>query len=439
MIIGIVKLWQSGFIRSVATVASGAALAQFVTMAFAPVITRLYGPEAFGLQSLFLSLLGMCGTLAALAYPAAIVMPRKQRDALTIVKLALIIGTLVAALLALVLYLVAEELLQLIGAESLGHLVYLLPLALILSLLSSLMDQWLIRNKAYRILAWFKVTTALITGVTKSGVGVIVPGASTLILTNMVCGLAGTFLALALWLRKRSTEFTGVLHFQIKSMVAVARDYRDFPLYRAPQNFINTASQSLPIILISAYFGPVYAGQYAIAISVLGVPTSLIANSVMAVFYPRVTDAVRNNENARKLILKSMLAMALFGSAPYFFLAVSAPAIFPYIFGEEWVMSGQYAQWLAPWLFLQYLNRPAVAAVPVLGLQKGLLLYEVFSTGSKLVALWVGYVLYRDAIISVAIYSIVGSLAYIFLIFWVLYESGATPMKAIHSSGQNEL
>ena len=45
------------------------------------------------------------------------------------------------------------------------------------------------------------------------------------------------------------------------------------------------------------------------------------------------------------------------------------------------------ARWFARWLFLQHLNRPAVAAVPVLESQCGLLLYEVFSIGSKIAAL----------------------------------------------------
>ncbi|UCZ56541.1 hypothetical protein LGV61_12545 [Desulfurispirillum indicum] len=49
------KLYNSKFIRNVAIVASGTAAAQAITMAFAPIITRIYGPEIrkFGGKMLF--------------------------------------------------------------------------------------------------------------------------------------------------------------------------------------------------------------------------------------------------------------------------------------------------------------------------------------------------------------------------------------------------
>lgn len=65
-------------VRHVMTVATGTAAAQAISMAFAPLITRFHGPEAFGLQSLFLSIVALLATLAALSYPIAIVLPRSD-------------------------------------------------------------------------------------------------------------------------------------------------------------------------------------------------------------------------------------------------------------------------------------------------------------------------------------------------------------------------
>jgi len=52
----IARTWKSKFLRSVAVVAFGTAGAQAITMAFSPVITRLYGPEAFGLLGVFMAM-----------------------------------------------------------------------------------------------------------------------------------------------------------------------------------------------------------------------------------------------------------------------------------------------------------------------------------------------------------------------------------------------
>ena len=40
-----VKLSKNPFVRNVMIVATGTAVSQAITMAFSPIITRLYGPE----------------------------------------------------------------------------------------------------------------------------------------------------------------------------------------------------------------------------------------------------------------------------------------------------------------------------------------------------------------------------------------------------------
>jgi len=423
MIAAFKKITDSGFVRNVATVATGTAAAQAITLAFAPVITRLYGPEAFGLQGLFASLLGLCATLAALGYPTAIVLPRRQQDAVGIAKLSIFIATAFAVLVAILLAVLGDRLLNLLNAQALGPLVYLLPVAMVFSAMSAVLSQWLIRNRAYGITARFQVVTALLMGLAKSGVGLITPGAAALVITNVLGGLMGTLLTFWGWLRWRTADKKVTMSSPSKSMVALAGEYRDFPLFRTPQNFINAVSQSLPVILLTAYFGAASAGQYSIALSLLGVPAALIGGSVMSVFYPRVTEAVHNHENVRGLIIKATLGMMAAGCLPYLLVMAFGPLLLPVIFGDQWSESGRYAQWLAPWLFLQFANRPAVAAIPSLGLQKGLLVYELFSTGSKVVALWVGFVLYESAIVSVALFSLAGIAAYVWLILWVIHSS----------------
>ena len=72
------------------------------------------------------------------------------------------------------------------------------------------------------------------------------------------------------------------------------------------------------------------------------------------------------------------------------------------------------------YIFFNFINKPAVAAAPVLGLQKGLLVYEVFSTGSKLVALYFGFVVFQDALLAIILFSFFGAGAYMVLIFWIV-------------------
>src|SRR5690554_2213898 len=60
----------------------------------------------------------------------------------------------------------------------------------------------------------------------------------------------------------------------------VAHEYRDFPLYRAPQLLVNSLGFALPTLLLTATFGAAAAGFYAVTQMVMGLPSALIGRAV---------------------------------------------------------------------------------------------------------------------------------------------------------------
>ena len=75
------KVVRSSFLKSVILVASGTAGAQVINLLASPIITRMYGPDAFGLLGTFIAFLGVLTPIAALSYPLAIVLPSSDREA----------------------------------------------------------------------------------------------------------------------------------------------------------------------------------------------------------------------------------------------------------------------------------------------------------------------------------------------------------------------
>jgi len=94
------RLLSSRFAKNVALVATGTAGAQAITMAFSPAITRLYGPEAFGLLGTFTATLAIVTPIAALTYPIAIVLPKKDDDARGIAKLSVLLAFFISLAVA---------------------------------------------------------------------------------------------------------------------------------------------------------------------------------------------------------------------------------------------------------------------------------------------------------------------------------------------------
>lgn len=78
---------------------AGAAGAQVTSVLFYPLITRLFGPETLGVLGTFTAVAAMASSLAALAYPLAIVLPRNDRDAIALARVSFFISILLATFL----------------------------------------------------------------------------------------------------------------------------------------------------------------------------------------------------------------------------------------------------------------------------------------------------------------------------------------------------
>src|SRR5699024_599737 len=100
--------------------------------------------------------------------------------------------------------------------------------------------------------------------------------------------------------RKSSYRDNGQSDKRGKNSLELAKEYYDFPMYRAPETFLSTISQGLPVLMLTAFFGSAAAGFYTIGRTVLYMPSRLIGKSVEDVFYPRVSEAAKNKENVTK-------------------------------------------------------------------------------------------------------------------------------------------
>lgn len=183
---------------------------------------------------------------------------------------------------------------------------------------------------------------------------------------------------------------------------------------------LNALSQSLPVLMLASFFGPASAGFYSIGRTVLGIPSTLIGKSVGDVFYPRITECINKNENPTPLILKSTLLMSAVGIVPFGLVMVIGPWLFSLVFGSEWGVAGEYARWLALWSYFGFLNRPSVAAIAALKLQKFFLFYEMFSVLLRAISLYTGFWLYKSDMIAVTLFSISGVVLNVFLVIYTL-------------------
>lgn len=405
-------------------VASGTAGAQMITMMFAPVITRIYGPEAFGLLGVFTGILTIVMPLAALAYPLAIVLPKQDSEAKSVAMLSLRIALCNCLVIALILLLFGNFIAGLLRMEDIANFMLLIPLAMFFSALLQIMQQWLIRKKQFNVSARVAISQSIILNLSKVGLGIIKPiGAILIILSTFGYMLY----AVQLWFgnnnwAKKSERLANIEASQIH-FKNIARKYRDFPFFRAPQNLLDAFSQSMPLLMMSAFYGASSAGFYALARMVLSIPIGLIGTAVGNVFYPYINEARHHNVELSKPIVKATLLLGAVGIIPFGLIILFGPWLFGFVFGSEWIISGEYARWLSIWLFFAFCNRPTVATIPVLKIQHIQLMINIIGIVLRAIALLTGFFYFQSEIVAIALFSTTYALMNVLLIGITLFKS----------------
>lgn len=415
------KIWRNRLVKSVLVVASGTAGAQAIGMAFIPFITRTYGPEVYGTLGAFIALTGILTTLVALTYPVAIVLPKSDDTAKGLVKLSILIAIGISLIVFIVLWLAGGWIMPKLGVASLSGFIYFIPLVMFLTACQNISQQWLVRKKAFKSIANISIVHSLINYGSQALVGIYAP------LAGVLIGIH----TLAIAIRSILTGYIGKKIIDTPankkrkniSLKKVAYEYRDFPLYRAPQAVLSAASQSLPVLMLTAFFGPASAGFYALTRTALGLPSTLLGSSVQSVFYPHFNEAVLDKQKTLPLLIKATAVLAVIGIWPFILVILLGPFLFNFVFGQEWQQAGRYAQWLSIWLFFVLISRPAISAIPVFKMQRWFLGYEVISSAMRVASLILGFVLFSKDIVAVALYSVVGALIYFCLILKVFLSA----------------
>lgn len=419
----LLHLRKSKFTRNVAVVAGGTAGAQAIAMASTPVITRLYGPEALGFLGTFTAIVSVVAPCAALTYPIAIGLPKSDGDAKGLMRLSFYLSVALTILVSLAILVGKDWFIEVFNLQSIAAFIVLIPLAMFFSAWLEIAQQWLIRKKLFSITARVAVVQSLFVNFAKIGFGWFNPAAIVLIVLAVI-GNALNSIMLFLSIKKREVLVTHTdENHSATPLVELAKKYYDFPLYRAPQVFINSASQSLPVLMLASLFGPAAAGFYTLARLAMAVPSMLVGKSVGDVFYPRINEAVHNGEDITRLIVKATVVLAAVTLLPFALVVAFGPWLFSVVFGAKWAAAGVYARWLAFFFYFNLINRPSVASVPALGLQKGLLVYEIMSSASKALGLVIGFYVYSSDVIAIMLFSIIGALVYGAMIAWIIINS----------------
>lgn len=333
----------------------GFALAQAVPLLATPLLARLFTPEAFGLQTFFVSLASVLLIASTLRLDLAVVLAADEQEAHDIVALALFQTAIVATLTLAVILSFGGQIAQAFGSKAIsaGDNVFwamiLVPMVLAMALLQ-LVSGLLTWRKQFGPIARAQVLNQ----VTYVGVAITLG----LVLAPAI-GLIGAKLAgqlcaalMIAWVVRTTWRNLRLAPPSVRS--TLWRKCRPFIIFNAPYSAVATLGREVPILAFAAMSASAPAGFYGLTRTLLGAPATLLAASLSQVFYREAAEH-SGTDRLRQLTTAILGASMTFTAPAIAFLLVWGSDAFAFAFGKEWRTAGNFAVILAvpAWLAMQ--------------------------------------------------------------------------------------
>ena len=407
------------FVKNVLTLITGSAISQIVIYASILLLTRLFSTELFGIYILFSSVTLILKPLATLQYEFAIVLPKKNEDAINLLGFSIIVLCCYCLILLLIIDIYNESIAKFFNIIELSNFIYLLPLSVFLFGCVSVFDYWNNRTNKFKNISQGLIVKSSVMSATQ-----IATGFSSLKSFGLIPGmLLGQFFQL-LFLVKVSAKLMITLRKEIslKKMFLLAKKYKDIPIFNTIINLTNNLSNELPVLLITKYFGLENSGIYGLAIKFTRAPIGVFQQSVSQVFFNKASKVYNNEGNMHALVIKTakhLLLISMFIFVPLFAISFYLDILF----GENWSDVGLYSRILIPWLFFAFLSNPITSLIMILNKQKTIIFYDIFLLIFRFLALFLGYYFYKNIVISLMLFSAVGVLFNILIFIYLLKTS----------------
>ena len=407
------------FVKNVLTLITGSALSQVVVYASILLLTRLFSAELFGIYILFSSATIILKPLATLQFEFAIVLPKKDKDAINLFAFSTLILILYCLLLLLIVSLFKTEILDFFNVTVLSNFIYLLPLNVFLFGLIANFDYWNNRNDNFKAISKGLFLKSSSMSATQIATGFSSYNSLGLIPGMLIGHVLQIFYLLQLTYNKLQPLCKDV---SLNRMLFLAKKYKDIPIFNSIINLTNNLSNELPVLLITKYFGLASSGIYGLAVKFMKAPIGVVQQSVNQVFFNKATKLYNDQGNLYALVLKTakhLLIISLLIFTPLFILSY----YLEFLFGEGWTDVGLYARILIPWLFFAFLSNPLNSLILILNKQKTMVVLDIALLMFRFFALFCGYYFYNDIIIALALFSMVGMIFNILIFIYLLQTS----------------
>lgn len=399
---------------------TGTTIAQAIPIAISPILTRIYTPEDFGVFALYMSIASILSVVATGQYESAIMLPKKNEDAINIVLLSIIISFFVSFITLVIVFIFNVQITNLLGNAKISNWLYFIPITVLLTGMYQSFNYWSNRAKEYKRLSINSVIqSSTISGANLSmGFGGF--GSSGLILGNFLGQVISTFFLGKIFLLKERIKLRTIKKLK---MFALAKKYIDFLKFSTFSSLLNSLSFNLFSILLAKIFSVNILGFYSLIYRILTLPSTLIGNSISQVYFQesiRQKNIYGNNKNIFLATLKKLFIISSLIYIPMYFYIEE---LVTFVFGEKWKISGEIARILLPLMFIRFISSILSSTLTTYEKQKNGLLINFSLMTAVLFVFSITFYKHLSLHVFFNLYVVILSVLYTLYLFYYYYLS----------------
>jgi O-antigen/teichoic acid export membrane protein len=405
--------WNSSAAKSIRITGFGVGISSAIGLLVTPIISRIFTPEAYGLSGLYFSSIAILLSLSTLSFTSAIVVTRNKHSLYRLIaalKLLIIVSSIVCFLAVLIF---KPFIMHWLEDRSNGIWLWLLPIGLLFSNLTNMISQLNVGEGKFKKNATAQVMMSIVAKPFSIIAGWLSHG---YYLILIVFDMLSVIPAVLLQKKKGISDFLRV-KMSGQLLVRALNDFRKYPLFILPAEFLSNLSLRSPFIVISTIYSIEKAGSFLFASTMLQIPLTLVWNTFNPVFLQQGTRLYKEDkQKLNRFINYTNYAFFLGGLIPTALLTVFGQEIFVFVFGKSWADAGGVCQYIAVYYLFRLSTSPFTGLYRIGKVEHLSLINQVVLLLFRIVPLLVGFYLF-DYATALALFSIGSVLGYLFG-FW---------------------
>lgn len=334
---------------------TGTALAQVITFATSPILTRIYTPEEFGIYGVYLAICSLLLVFTTGRYEFALNSTKDSIETLTLLKLVILISVLFSSLgLGLLIF-------TLFFNEVIDEIWLAVPFTILFMGVNQGLNYTLNKFKSFNTISLSKILYSIGNAVASIGSGLLNLGILGLVISNILALLLSVLNQF-----KKVYTIAEPLNFKFLekknndySVTNTLQKYSHYPLYNVPSAFFEMLAMHAPTFVFMFFFSEALVGYFNLTLRVINVPITIIIVSLSQILLSKISDLFLTDKKIIKpTLIKTSLILFLIGLLPTIVLSLLGEDIFRLIFGEEWVTAGQMASILSLAFLAKFIVSP---------------------------------------------------------------------------------